>query len=193
MTKNIYDSLFEMKQQNFEIFLDALLNATSEIQERYFRLPVTYRNYIFRERAYCYELYHQLKQLLQDDFPYVLSGEINKAGHPLISTYCGQIIPDFLVHNPGYMGPDDNLVILEVKTIQRANFNNEGKDLLKDMNTIGCMTSIKNGYYKGIILIFGSNYGEKKSEIVKVYKKKNNIDNVLLLYHDNPMQRARIL
>ena len=193
MTKNIYNILIEMKQQNFKIFLNALLNATSEIQERYFRLPVAYKDYVFRERAYCYELYHQLRQLLQDDFPYILSGEINKAGHPLISPNCGEIIPDFLVHNPGSMGPDDNLVICEVKTIQRANFNNEGKDLLKDMNTIGCMTSIKNGYYKGIILIFGSNYGEKKSEIVKVYKKKNNIDNVLLLYHDNPMQRARIL
>lgn len=182
-----------MKKQHFQTFLDVLISSTDKIQDKYFKLPVAYKDYVYRERAYCYELYHQLRQLLPSNFPYTLSGEINKAGHPLIAPYCGQIIPDFLVHNPGQMGPDDNLVILEVKTIQGADFYSDGKYFLKDLDTIRCMTSIENGYYKGLILIFGSNNDEKKKEIVNIFKARNNNSNVLLLFHDTPGQQARIL
>jgi hypothetical protein len=148
---------------------------------------------MFTERAYCYELYHQIRLLLPPEYPYLLSGEVNKAGHPLIAPHCGQIIPDFLIHNPGHMGVDDNLAIIEVKTIQGADVNREGEDLIKDMNTINCMTSIENGYYKGIILIFGSNENEKKTEIEKVFRERCNPENVLLIFHNNPLAKARII
>ncbi len=182
-----------MKHQNFQIFLDTLLTATKNIDQKYFQLPVTYRDYVVRERAYCYELYHQIRERLPTDFTYTLSGEVNKAGHPLIAPHCGQIIPDFLIHNPGHMGQDDNLIIVEVKTIEGANYAQEGRDLLKDMQTINCMTSLKNGYYKGIILIFGSGNNDKKNEIENVYRHRCNTENVLLLYHDNANTRARVL
>ncbi len=181
-----------MKEQSFEIFLNALLSATEKIEEKYFHLPVTYRAYIYRERAYCYELYHQIRKLLPIDFQYVLSGEINKAGHPLIVGSCGSITPDFLVHNPGHMGGDDNLAIIEVKTIIGADFTTEGEGLLKDIETIQCMTSIKNGYYKGIIVIFGSENNEKKTQIERIYKERCDTEKVILIIHDNPLERARL-
>ena len=182
-----------MRSQNFQIFLDALLIATQSIEQKYFQLPVAYQDYVVRERAYCYELYHQIRQQLSNHFTYTLTGEVNKVGHPLIAPYCGQIIPDFLIHNPGYMGPDDNLVIMEVKTIEGANYKQEDRDLLKDIETINCMTSLVNGYYKGIILIFGSNNEDKKSQIETIYRQKCNIDNILLLFHDKANTKARIV
>jgi hypothetical protein len=194
MTKPILPIILKMKQELFQTFLESLLTATQNIQENYFLLPVAYEiDYVHRERAYCYELYSQIRNLLPKSFPFTLSGEINKAGHPLVAPHCGDIIPDFLVHNPGHMGPDDNLVIIEVKTIQRADVNREGEGLLKDIRTINCMTSINNGYFKGIILIFGSNNDIKKNEIESIYRQKCNPEKVLLLFHDNPMERARVL
>ncbi len=168
-----------------------MLESTEKINQKYFELPIASEQMIiFRERAYCYELYHQMRKLLSDDFPYTLSGEVNKAGHPLIASLCGSIIPDFLIHNPGHMGEDDNLVIVEVKTIQGAGYNREGRDLLKDMDSINCMTGLENGYYKGIILIFGADYNDRKEEIKKVYLERCNPNNVALLFHNTAMEKA---
>lgn len=194
ITSPISEIFLGMKQQHFKTFFNALIAATEKIEDKYFYLPVAYnQEFVFRERAYCYELYHQIRQILPADFPYILSGEVNKAGHPRIAPFCGSIIPDFLVHNPGQMGEDDNLVIVEVKTIQGADYNREGKNLLKDMNTINCMTNLQNGYFRGIILIFGANNNEKKQEIEDVYRDKCNPEKVLLLFHDNPKTQARLL
>lgn len=167
--------------------------ATENVGEKYFQLPVTYRDYVVRERAYCYELYHQIRQRLPENFTYTLSGEISKAGHPFIAPHCGEIIPDFLVHNPGHMGPDDNLIIVEVKTIEGAIYNQEGRYLLKDMKTINCMTSLENGYYKGIILIFGVDKDARKTEIENIYRERCNTEKVLLIYHDNANTKAIIV
>lgn len=180
-----------MIQEYFDTFLKALFCATANMGETYFKLPVAYdQKFVFRERVYCYELYHQIRQFIPIDYPYILNGEIDKLGHPQISSNCGSLKPDFLVHNPGKMASVDNLVIVEVKTIQNAKFTQKGKSLLKDMETINCMTSFENGYYRGIILIFGSDNESKKKKIIEVYKKKCNLEKVLLLFHGNAMQRA---
>ncbi len=181
-----------MKSQHFQTFLEALFIATERIQPKYFILPVAYEEeFVYRERAYCYELYHQIRNILPEDYPYLLSGEVNKAGHPLIAGHCGSIIPDFLVHNAGKMGTDDNLAIVEVKTIQGANFHREHEGLLKDFDTINCMTNIPMGYYRGIILIFGSNNHERKEEICKIFSERCNPKKVLLLFHNNPLEKAK--
>jgi hypothetical protein len=91
------------------------------------------------------------------------------------------------------MEADDNLVIVEVKTIQGADYNRDGRDLTKDMQTIRCMTDIENGYFRGIILIFGADNDNKKSEIEKKYYDICNTEKVLLLFHDNAMERARVI
>lgn len=180
-----------MRQLHFETFLEALLTSTELIQERYFQLPVAYdEEYVYRERAYCYELYHQIRKNLPDGYPYLLSGEVNKAGHPLIAGECGGIIPDFLVHNAGHMGANDNLVIVEVKTISGAIMSREREGFLKDINTINCMTTIPNGYFKGILLVYGSDYDERKREIQEIYMRRCNHENVLLLFHNNPLEKA---
>jgi len=180
-----------MRQQHFDTFFEALLTSTESIKEKYFQLPVAYgEEYIYRERAYCYELYHQIRNNLPDNYPYLFSGEVNKAGHPDVAGHCGGIIPDFLVHNAGHMGAEDNLVIIEVKTIIGADISTEGTGFLKDIDTINCMTSMPNGYFKGILLVYGFDNNEKKRKIKEFYRERCNPENVLLLFHNNPLEKA---
>jgi hypothetical protein len=42
---------------------DVLAEATAAIEARYFRLPIAGGDPIYRERVYCYELYHQMRLL----------------------------------------------------------------------------------------------------------------------------------
>lgn len=94
-----------------------LLCASSQIGHHYFQLPeagADPEDAEYRERVYCYELYHHWRCNWLDGFPYTLSGEVDKAGHPLIR---GGSKPDFLVHVPGHM---DNLLVAEVKPANAA-------------------------------------------------------------------------
>ncbi len=87
-----------------------LLSASSEVAQEYFQLPVAgTEEPEYRERVYCYELYHRWRSSWPTPYPFALSGEIDKAGHPLIRN---SPKPDFLVHIPGQM---TNLLIVEVK------------------------------------------------------------------------------
>lgn len=87
---------------NFEPLLQ---EATSKIGYNYFQLPIDgQEDPIYRERVYCYELYHQLRSIWPKDCEYELSGEVDKSGHPLIrGNNLDRIKPDFLVHVPGDM------------------------------------------------------------------------------------------
>lgn len=87
-----------------------LLCASSQISVPYFQLPVAGAgDPQYRERVYCYELYHRWRCNWSDGFPFSLNGEVDKQRHPLIP---GNWKPDFLVHVPGQM---TNLLIVEVK------------------------------------------------------------------------------
>ncbi len=55
------------------------------------------------------------------------------------------------------------------------------------------MTSIHNGYYKGIILIFGSDQEHKKSTIQEFFQKKADPDRISLIFHDHVGQQPRII
>jgi hypothetical protein len=61
---------------------------------------------VYRERVYCYELYHQWRCQWANDSRFELSGEADKIGDPIIRRNAK---PDFLVHVPGEM---QNLLVL---------------------------------------------------------------------------------
>jgi hypothetical protein len=109
----------------------ALTEAASHVAEEYIRLPIAGGPAIYRERLYCYELYHQLRCTLGDHFEYSIGGEIDKSGHPQMR---GRGVtgtkPDLLVHGPGYM--ERNLLVIEVKpaTCRRP------KKITKDLQTL---------------------------------------------------------
>jgi len=182
-----------MKNIIFNQFLESLLLATSLIEHEYFNLPVAYdEEDIERERNYCYELYRHIRNNLPN-LGYTFSGEIDKAGHALITPFCGRVCPDFLLHRPGHMGPDDNHTIIEVKTFRGATTNNENAGFLKDINTINCMQNINNGYYRGILLVFGFTTQEKKEELQRVFTERCNLETTRLIFHEAPLTPAYLL
>src|SRR3972149_569639 len=144
-------------------FIIKLQEAAKNMKDdHYFQLPVAGSSKrIFRERVYCYELYHQLRNILQDGFSYKLYGEVDKTGHPLIP---GANKPDFIVHEPGNM--DRNLVVIEVKSVTGAKL----KSLEKDIDTIKRAIN-EWRYYGGILLIYGNGVWGVPDNIKKKKKK----------------------
>lgn len=93
-----------------------LLKASSLVGKEYMQLPVADADPRYRERVYCYELYHQMRCQWPSAFQYALCGEIDKRKHAYVrGEYLDNIKPDFLVHAPGQMNPDSNLLAVEVK------------------------------------------------------------------------------
>ena len=88
--------------------------ATAGIGPTYFRLSIDGGDPIYRERVYCYELYHQMRQRWPSSSEFFLNGEIDKAAHPILRQLgATNTKPDLLIHRPGYMS--GNHAIVEVK------------------------------------------------------------------------------
>ncbi len=110
-------------------------------------------NPIYRERVYCYELYHQLRVATGDDYDYSLGGEVDKARHPILSELSlDNTKPDMLVHRPGDMS--GNLVVIEVKAV-----NAKGKQIRKDLRNLTSFVT-KGQYFQAIYLIYGGTQNE---------------------------------
>ena len=166
-----------------ERFLEILSRATAKIPDNYFWLPVADTEKLFyRERVYCYELYHQLRILLDKDEhlrSYSLGGELDKRGHPIIRHY----VPDFVLHKPGAM---DNLVVMEVKPSHAP-----VAGLHKDIKTLQDFVSPEIGYQCGIQLVYGST-----DAAIKRFRKeitKTNENHLYLVWHQHPGKRAEVI
>ena len=125
------------------------MEATQGVTRPYFQLPVAgTQDLIYRERVYCYELYHQMRSLWPFDCQFSLSGEIDKAGHPLVrGNNLDAKKPDFLVHVPGDMG--GNYAVVEVKPV------NAGLDgVKKDLDTLAAFRQLAD-YERGLLLVYG--------------------------------------
>ena len=138
-------------EDKFNYFVRYLIEACSRIDQHYFQLAVAgYEEAIYRERVYCYELYHQLRCILGDIYPYKLNGEVDKIGHPIIHQELGAKKPDFIVHVPG--GMNKNLVVIEVKSVS---VNDKIRKLRADLETLKGFLN-KAGYYRAIMLVYGN-------------------------------------
>jgi hypothetical protein len=130
-----------------ERFIALMVEATARIPAHYFQLPTVDKvEAIYRERVYCYELYHQLRGLLDGEerfAHYALSGEVDKQGHAIIR----QSAPDFVFHNPGSM---ENLVVMEVKPV-----NASPRGIQKDIDTLTYFVSPPVSYQCGVHLVYG--------------------------------------
>lgn len=145
--------------------LDKILSdSIKEIGATYFQLPIDGNFPIYRERVYCYELYHQMRLRWQSDCKFFLNGEVNKSGHlKLREIHKGdqradKKIPDFLVHTPGHMG--GNHAIIEVKS---SNLGAAGIE--KDLQTLDLFTK-KVGYERAVYLVYGHQAQAKVHEIL---------------------------
>ncbi len=180
----------DIMEQRLSAFEDMLAAATERIGAEYFQLPVADAGVVYRERVYCYELYHQLR-CLWDDFPLSLGGEIDKRGNPhFLDGPYAQVVPDFLVHSPGHM--DLNLACAEVKPSGRpaAEFTCDLRKL-----TWFCLGA---DYYRGIFLVYGERTQTQAEEQLreKVLRAAGDAEGIDLtrihvFSHSHSGQRAR--
>ncbi len=128
--------------------------ATAKIDRKYFHLSIDGGDDVFRERVYCYELYHQMRKNWPTGSQLVLNGEIDKQGHPFFKKLAkGYAKPDFLIHLPGSMAEKHNHAIIEVK----HSIDDEG--VRKDLRTLNLFIR-KVRYTRAIYLIYGPNADE---------------------------------
>jgi hypothetical protein len=176
------------KNADADTFVATLAGATGEVEPDFFDLPVAYGDpghTVYRERAYCYELYHRLRPKWDDarvnlGAPYTLNGELSKAGHPLFEGL-GKT-PDLLVHVPRTM--DWNLVIVEVKSATGlADAEDVERDLFKLTEFVG-----RAQYERGVYLIYGDDRDPigKVRRIAAKWEAKaagRSLEHVHLLWH----------
>lgn len=177
-----------MPDHALAVYLEALKKATREVPPDYFQFKVAGQaRPIYRERGYCYELYHRLRVALPHDFHYSLAGEVDKSGHPIIQTPpLNRRKPDFLVHSAGDMR--SNLLAIEVKpgTVTR-------RGIEKDIETlISCLNQANYEY--GILLIYGGRRPGllgKLKRFVDLNPQFSFVRNRLLVYwHENARKSA---
>ena len=154
--------------RDLEHFSSILSWATERIHADYMQLPVAgQEDTIYRERVYCYELYHCLRltmSKLNQVFPYMLCGELDKSGHPYIrGNSLDRVKPDFLIHVP--LSMSENLVAIEAKPVARIISSNaisgaakrraiRRDEIKKDLRTLTAFR--RDGkYHHAIYLIYG--------------------------------------
>ncbi len=174
----------------------ALFEACAHVGARYFSLPIATASgsipkseSIYRERVYCYELYHQWRMRWPVDSRYDLSGELDKSGHPLVRR---PKKPDFLVHVPGRM---DNLAVIEVKAA-----NTDMAALLKDVKTLTFFRKslgLENNYAHAYLLIYGMTEARWRatSSTLAQRARKDAVDLAAIdpVIHPDPGERAEVM
>lgn len=161
-----------------------LADATQRIEERYFSLPVAgLVDPIYRERVYCYELYHQLRNIW-GDMAFTLSAEVDKTGNPNISdSNIKQAKPDFIVHVPGQTGPHANYAVIEVKKIAA-----QLSGLKKDIRNLLAFCQNQN-YQRAIYLFYGD--GDMKNVLKKIHRfREFDISEIEIWWHRSCGQPA---
>lgn len=144
-----------------EELTNILQKATRRIGPAFFRVPIDGGAPVYRERTYCYELYHQMRCIWPSGSPFTLNGELDKRGHPLLAACAlDGTIPDFLVHQPGRM--EGNHAIIEVKT-ERAQAGGIANDLLK-------LARFRRdaSYQRALYLVFGEDVAPALARIQAV-------------------------
>jgi hypothetical protein len=127
--------------------------ATAAVGADYFHLNVDGGDPVYRERVYCYELYHQMRYLWPEETPFLLNGEIDKAAHPILPGLgAAGAKPDFLVHQPGTMV--GNYAIIEVKSsaAQQAGISADLSKLALFIQRVG--------YERALYIVYGREANE---------------------------------
>lgn len=136
-------------EETYYHLVECLRAATQNIQRSYMFLPIAGSVLpIYRERVYCYELYHQFRLSWGNYGDFSLGGEVDKTHHPLMRGLdIDNTKPDLLVHRPGDM--DGNLAIIEVKPVIARK-----PGIRKDLRTLTAF--LRHGkYHHAIYLVYG--------------------------------------
>ena len=166
-----------------EELTSTLEQATEGIAPDYFYLNLDGGDPVYRERVYCYELYHQMRMRWPAQTPFYLNGEVDKARHPKMIHLRDRFPkPDLLVHRPGYM--EGNFAVIEVKC-DRA-----GKaGITKDLETLSFFTK-EFGYQRAIYLIYGDVALDTLEQIQEIAQKIEDLGPIEYWAHGTPHTAA---
>ncbi len=178
-------------EADFNFFIDQLKKAMLRVDQKYIEISIyELPDNRYRERVYCYELYHQLRIILGDAYQYNLDGELDKKAHPIFMKYKLEKIPDFIVHHRGDM--EDNLAIIEVKPIKSV--NDSITKLNDDLDKIIDFIEIAE-YHYGIMLIYSNGMDILNDTIIKTFKDRTEEyhNKIFLLWHPGPYLEPEII
>lgn len=157
--------------------------ATRCILPSYFHVQIDGGDPIYRERVYCYELYHQLRCLWPSNTDYFLNGELDKSAHPILRKLGADYAkPDLLVHKPGHM--EGNHAIVEVKS-SRA----QAAGISKDLKTLALFQS-SVGYQRAIYLLFGFDVENTAERVQQTAQNIQGLPPIELWLHAAPGRPA---
>jgi hypothetical protein len=157
--------------------------ATARIEAPYFQVELDGGDPVYRERVYCYELYHQLRCLWPPDCSLYLNGELDKAAHPVLQKLGADYAkPDLLIHRPGYMNGNDTVVEVKSSNAQRAGIE-------KDLKTLALFRT-KVAYQRAVYLVFGVEAERTAERVRRVARQLGDLPPIELWIHSAPGQEA---
>ena len=139
-----------------------IIQAMCAVDEGYYNIPRAKVSPAKRERAYCYELYHQMR--LIDGFGvFKVHGEPDKRGNYNFNSSN----PDFIIHKPGNDGRPYNLATIEVKV------SDAQPKIIEDLRQLRYMIT-RHGYQYGAFILIGRSMSWfKKRRKKAIYFMKN--------------------
>lgn len=162
---------------------DLLRNATARVEPRYFQIEIDGGDPIYRERVYCYELYHQLRCLWPSGCEFSLNGELDKAAHPILRQLgADHAKPDFLVHRRGCMSGNNTIIEVKSQLARRDGIE-------KDLKTLTLFRT-KVGYQRAIYLLFGFEAEAAIEQVQNVARQRSDLPPIELWLHLMPGQAA---
>lgn len=171
-------------------FCEILKTATSKIDKSYFKTKIidekSGAKYVYRERIYCYELYHQIRKTWPVTNELELHGEYDKSGSSLFGgENLKNIKPDFLIHKAG--DTDSNFIAIEVKPVTARK-----AAIISDLNKL---SSLKlNAKYRFVMyLIYGENSTIKAKAIHKLIAELRIKEDINIWAHNNPGVEAELV
>lgn len=157
--------------------------ATAGIEDRYFQLQIDGGPAVYRERVYCYVLYHQWrKNWCHTD--YVINGEVDKSAHPIMEPLGSKgRKPDLLIHGPGDMNA--NCAIIEVKPCTA-----DSRGIKKDLETLSFFRG-RGKYQRAIFLLYGFNACKVLNRTMDVVRRHSGLHPIELWMHQHPDAPAK--
>lgn len=171
-----------------EQFEEILACASARIASSFVELEIHGGAPIYRERVYCYELYHQMRNMWPNPCEFHLNGEVDKSGHPIFAFLrLARCKPDLLVHGPGDM--NKNYAAIEVKHARTSK-----RDLLKDFRTLTALLEFA-GYRRAICFIYGVRNEQLEDSLRRRIARirQENVDirlDIEVWFHYEPLARA---
>ncbi len=188
------------RRSSFENYLERLTDSCRAVEKLYFHVPLVteisdeeeFKAVLgYRERVYCYELYHQLRLRIgaetSSEGRLYLNAEMDKSG-TVYKNWVGRRKPDFILHRPGEGG--HNIGITEVKPIV-----SDIKEMEADMKKLKEFLDPKGmNYFGAVALIFGNAdglIGEVEKRLATYFGKYWSV-RFKALWHRKPGERPEV-